>query len=214
MYKILVVSLPGSPKREAISARLLEQGLAWEWVDGVRLEAVEEAAPEEYSDLEAYRIPRLKTDPDYIRRAVGCKRAMRNALAWAACCEEEWVVILQDDARVMPEFDVKLRDLLGKAPATAGAVMLHYEGSAVLDCGEWKEVTGDLRSMAAFAVRPSYAEAMEDFLSSWGGEDDRIWAPLVRRGDLILAAKPMLVRTNHKGSDITSGIPELTGYWK
>lgn len=104
-----------------MSARLLEQGLAWEWVDGVRLEAVEEAAPEEYSDLEAYRIPRLKTDPDYIRRAVGCKRAMRNALAWAACCEEEWVVILQDDARVMPEFDVKLRDLLGKAPATAGA---------------------------------------------------------------------------------------------
>lgn len=38
-----------------MSARLLEQGLAWEWVDGVRLEAVEEAAPEEYSDLEAYR---------------------------------------------------------------------------------------------------------------------------------------------------------------
>ena len=76
MYKILVVSLPGSPKREALSARLLEQGLAWEWVDGVRLEAVEEAAPEEYSDLEAYRIPRLKTDPDYIRRAVGCKRAL------------------------------------------------------------------------------------------------------------------------------------------
>ena len=70
------------------------------------------------------------------------------------------------------------------------------------------------RSMAAFAVRPAYAEAMENFLSSWGGEDDRIWAPLARRGDLILAAKPMLVRTNHKGSDITSGIPELTGYWK
>ena len=41
MYKILVVSLPGSPKREAMSARLLEQGLAWAWVDGVRLEAVE-----------------------------------------------------------------------------------------------------------------------------------------------------------------------------
>lgn len=128
MYKILVVSLPGSPKREAMSARLLEQGLAWEWVDGVRLEAVEEAAPEEYSDLEAYRIPRLKTDPDYIRRAVGCKRAMRNALAWAACCEEEWVVILQDDTRVTDKLN-------GKVPPSLLSKILRGQIDAVMGIG-------------------------------------------------------------------------------
>lgn len=197
-----------------MSARLTAQGLRWEWVDGVCIGSVEEIGPDEYNDLEAYRIARLKTDPDYICRAVGCKRAMRRALEWAACCEGEWVVICQDDAQVAQEFDAKLTRLLKAVPAETGAVMLHYEGGAVEDCGEWKQVTGDVRSMCAFAVRTPYAQTMAELLGSWGGEDDRIWAVLARRGELVLAAKPMLVSSNHKGSDITSGIPELAAYWK
>ena len=41
-YRILIVSLPGSPKREIMTQRLSAQGLSWEWVDGVRVASMED----------------------------------------------------------------------------------------------------------------------------------------------------------------------------
>lgn len=153
-YRILIVSLPESPKREIMSQRLCAQGLSWEWVDGVRVASIEDIPWEERNDLEAYGIPRLKQAPEYVCRAIGCKRAMRRAIDHAATCVEDWVLILQDDAVLADSFDSKLKELLHRVPCETGCVMLHHAGSGVKEVEGWTRVTGDVRSMTAFVLRP------------------------------------------------------------
>lgn len=214
-YKILVVSLPGSPKREIMAQRLSAQGLSWEWVDGVRIASMEDIPWEERNDLEAYGIPRLRQAPEYVCRAIGCKRAMRRAIDQAAACAEGWILILQDDAVLADSFDSKLKELLNRVPDETGCVMLHYVGSGVKEVEGWMRVTGDVRSMTAFVVRPSFAASMSKSLLPWGGETDRIWTHLVRQGEIILApAEPGLVSCSQKESDIIGGIPELRELWE
>lgn len=214
MYKILIVSLPGSPKREVMAGRLSAQGLAWEWVDGVRVSSMDDIPWEERNDLEAYGVPRLKEAPEYVCRATGCKRAMRRAIDRAAACAEDWVIILQDDAVLAADFPHKLSELLGRVPDEAGCVMLRSAGGGVKEVDGWLRVTGNVRSMAAFALRPPFAPVMSEALRHWGGEDDRIWERLARQGEVILSASPQLVSCSQRGSDIIGGIPELRGYWK
>lgn len=214
-YKILVVSLPGSPKREIMAQRLSAQGLSWEWVDGVRIASMEDIPWEERNDLEAYGIPRLRQAPEYVCRAIGCKRAMRRAIDHAAVCAEGWILILQDDAVLADSFDSKLKELLNRVPDETGCVMLHYVGSGVKEVEGWMRVTGDVRSMTAFVVRPSFAASMSKSLLPWGGETDRIWAHLARQGEIILTpAEPGLVSCSQKESDIIGGIPELRALWE
>lgn len=214
-YKILVVSLPGSPKREIMTQRLSTQGLSWEWVDGVRIASMEDIPWEERNDLEAYGIPRLRQAPEYVCRAIGCKRAMRRAIDHAAACAEGWILILQDDAVLADSFDSKLKELLNRVPDETGCVMLHCVGSGVKEVEGWMRVTGDVRSMTAFVVRPSFAASMSKSLLPWGGETDRIWAHLARQGEIILTpAEPGLVSCTQKESDIIGGIPELRKLWE
>lgn len=214
-YKILIVSLPGSPKRETMSQRLSAQELSWEWVDGVRVASLEDIPWEERNDLEAYGIPRLKQAPEYVCRAIGCKRAMRRAIDHAAACAEDWVLILQDDAVLTDSFDSKLKDLLHRVPDETGCVLLHCAGGGVKEVDGWPRVTGNVRSMTAFVLRPSFALSMSKALLPWGGETDRIWEHLARQGEIILTpAGPRLVSCNQKESDIIGGIPELRGFWK
>lgn len=215
LYKILIVSLPDSPKREIMSQRLSDQGLSWEWVDGVRIASMEDIPWEERNDLEAYGIPRLKQAPEYVCRAIGCKRAMRRAIDQAATCAEDWVLILQDDAVLADSFESKLKELLNRVPHEAGCVLLHYIGSGVKEMDGWMRVTGDVRSMTAFMLRPSFALSMSKALLPWGGETDRIWEHLARQGEIILTpAEPILVSCSQKGSDIIGGIPELRSFWE
>lgn len=214
-YKILIVSLPGSPKRETMSQRLSAQELSWEWVDGVRVASMEDIPWEERNDLEAYGIPRLKQAPEYVCRAIGCKRAMRRAIDHAATCAEDWVLILQDDAVLADSFDSKLKELLHRVPDETGCVLLHRVGSGVKEVDDWMRVTGNVRSMTAFVLRPSFALSMSKALLPWGGETDRIWEHLARQGEIILTpAEPRLVSCSQKESDIIGGIPELRGFWK
>lgn len=156
LYKILIVSLPGSPKREIMAQRLSAQGLFWKWVDGVRIASMEYIPWEERNDLEAYGIPRLKQAPEYVCRAIGCKRAMRRAIDQTATCAKDWVLILQDDAVLADSFESKLKELLNRVPHEAGCVLLHYIGSGVKEMDGWMRVTGDVRSMTAFMLRPSF----------------------------------------------------------
>lgn len=213
-FKILVVSLPGSPKRDVMRQRLSAQHLTWEWVDGVRIATMEEIPWWEREGLEAYCIARLKTTPEYVCRAVGCKRAMRKAIALAETCSEDWVLILQDDAVLAPAFRDRLEGLLSLVPYEAGCVMLHRGGSRVAEIDGWQRVTGDVRSMTAFAIRPSFALIMSRALENWNSETDRIWGHLVRQGEIILSPIPMLVTCSQKQSDIIGGIPELRWLWK
>ena len=214
-YKILIVSLPGSPKRETMSQRLSAQRLSWEWVDGVRVASMEDIPWEERNDLEAYGIPRLKQAPEYVCRAIGCKRAMRRAIDHAATCAEDWVLILQDDAILADSFDAKLKELLHRVPDETGWVLLHRVGGGVKEVDGWTRVTGNVRSMTAFVLRPSFALSMSKALLPWGGETDRIWEYLARQGKIILTpAEPRLVSCNQKESDIIGGIPELHVFWK
>lgn len=214
-YKILIVSLPGSPKRETMSQRLSAQELSWEWVDGVRVASMEDIPWEERNDLEAYGIPRLKQAPEYVCRAIGCKRAMRRAIDHAATCAEDWVLILQDDAILADSFDAKLKELLHRVPYETGCVLLHRVGGGVKEVDGWTRVTGNVRSMTAFVLRPSFALSMSKALLPWGGETDRIWEHLARQGEIILTpAEPRLVSCNQKESDIIGGIPELHVFWK
>ncbi|PNC05692.1 hypothetical protein [Akkermansia muciniphila] len=214
-YKILIVSLPGSPKRETMSQRLSAQRLSWEWVDGVRVASMEDIPWEERNDLEAYGIPRLKQAPEYVCRAIGCKRAMRRAIDHAATCAEDWVLILQDDAILADSFDAKLKELLHRVPDETGCVLLHRVGGGVKEVDGWTRVTGNVRSMTAFVLRPSFALSMSKALLPWGGETDRIWEYLARQGKIILTpAEPRLVSCNQKESDIIGGIPELHVFWK
>lgn len=212
--KILVVSLPGSPKREIMAQRLSAQNLSWEWVDGIRVASMDEIPWEEHEGLEAYCIPRLKTAPEYVCRAVGCKRAMREAIAQAETCEEYWVLILQDDAILASGFEEKLDSLLSRIPYEAGCVMLHRTGGGVTEKNGWLQVTGNVRSMTAFAIRPSFALTMTKALQHWNSETDRIWEALARQEEVILSPLPMLVSCTQKGSDIINNIPELSGFWK
>lgn len=214
MYRIFVVSLPGSPKRERMAERLCAQGLAWEWVDGVKIDSMEEIPDWEREGLEAYCLPRLKEDPLYVCRAVGCKRAMQKALERAGECVEEWAVVFQDDACPVSGFPERLGRLLESAPRKTGAVLLHREGGYGPKEGDFLRMTGDVRCMTAFAVRPDFARMMARELASWGREDDLLWAVLIQRGELILCADPHLAHATHAGSDITGGIPELAHLWK
>ncbi len=210
MYKILVVSLPLSSKRALMSERLSSQNLSWEWIDGVIIPSMNDIPLEERNNLEAYKIPHLKNDPRYVLKAIGCKRAMQKAITYAANRQEDWVVILQDDVHPVPEFAQKLSRLLESVPVEAGAVMLRRSGGGVTQINGWLQVTGNVRSMSAFAVRPAFAPVMSQFLATWGGEDDRIWEPLARLGHVILSPVPMLAACTQKNSDIISGIPELS----
>lgn len=214
MYRILIVSLPGSPKREVMARRLSAQGLSWDWVDGVRVASMDDIPREEWNDLEAYGIPRLKQAPEYVCRAIGCKRAMRRVIDQAATCAEDWVLILQDDAALAEDFDKKLDELLRRVPYEAGCVMLHRAGGGVQEVEGWTQVTGNVRSMTAFVLRPSFALVMSKALLRWGGETDRIWEHLARQGEVILSPSPQLVSCSQQASDIIGGIPELRGLWK
>lgn len=213
MYKILVVSLPASPKRAVMTQRLSAQKLSWEWLDGVRISSMDDVLREERNDLEAYGVKRLKNAPEYVCRAVGCKRAMRRAINRASSCFEDWVLILQDDAIPAESFDSKLTELFEQIPDQTGCVMLHWVGKGVTKRGGWTHVTGDVRSMTAFVLRPAFALTMARALKHWGRETDRVWECLARQGELILAANPMLVSCNQNGSDIIGGIPELKKLW-
>lgn len=214
MYRIFVVSLPESPKRKKMAERLSAQGLAWEWVDGVKIDFLEEISAWEREGLEAYAIPRLKEDATYVCRAVGCKRAMQRALARAGECGEEWAVVFQDDARPVSGFPERLERLLGSAPPDAGVVLLYREGGDGPREGDFIRMTADVRCMTAFAVRPAFAQMMAQELASWGREDDLLWLELIQRGEIILCAEPYLAHASHAGSEITGGIPELEMWWK
>lgn len=213
-YKIFVVSLPGSSKRDVMTQRLTAQNLSWEWSDGVIIPSMDDIPWKERDGLEAYNISRLKQAPEYVCRAIGCKRAMRKVIAKAETCSEDWVLILQDDAVLAPDFDQKFTNVLQQAPYEAGCVMLHHIGGGLTNVQDWRLVTGNVRSMTAFAIRPCFAQTMSEALSVWNGETDRIWERLAREGEIIIAPPNMLVTCNQKGSDIIGGIPELRGFWK
>lgn len=213
-YKILIVSLPGSPKREVMHKRMQAQNLPWEWVDGVKINSMGEIPLEERKGLEAYRVPRLKDAPEYVCRAIGCKRAMRKAIEQAENYSEDWVIIFQDDAVLVLDFHQRIKTLLSSVPEEAEAVMLNRSGSGVSKGDQWPRVVGNARSMAAFAIRPSFAPAMASALAQWHGEADRIWEILAHHGAYIISPATMLVSSNQKGSDIIGGIPELKRLWQ
>ena len=175
---------------------------------------MEDIPPEERNDLEAYGVARLKQAPEYVCRVTGCKRAMRRAIERASACTEDWVLILQDDAEPVESLDVKLKELFRRVPDEAACMMLHHGKRGVEERDGWMRVTGDVRSMTAFALRPSFAPVMSQALRHWGGEADRIWERLVRNGASIFSVEPMLVSCSQKGSDIIGGIPELKKFWE
>ncbi len=215
MYKILVVSLPESPKREKLSRIFRQRQLTWEWVDGVRIESMDDIPAWERDGLEAYGIKRLKESPEYVCRAIGCKRAMKRALDYAEVCVEDWVVIMQDDAVPIERFKADFQSLLDSAPDDAGCIMLHRSGiRRTPEPSILKKITSDYRSMTSFAVRPTFARIMSEALSTWGGEADRIWRVLMNEGEVLYGADPVIVTCNQKGSDIIGGIPELAWLWK
>ena len=152
-----------------MAQRLSAQELAWEWVDGVRIATMEDIPPEERNDLEAYGVARLKQAPEYVCRVTGCKRAMRRAIERAAACTEDWVLILQDDAEPMDSLDLKLKELFRRIPDGAACIMLHHGKRGMEERDGWMRVTGDVRSMTAFALRPSFAPVMSQALRHWGG---------------------------------------------
>lgn len=197
-----------------MAQRLSSQELAWEWVDGVCIATMEDIPPEERNDLEAYGVARLKQAPEYVCRVTGCKRAMRRAIERASACTEDWVLIMQDDAEPVDSLDLKLKELFRRIPDGAACIMLHHGKRGMEERDGWMRVTGDVRSMTAFALRPSFAPVMSQALRHWGGEADRIWGRLVRNGAFILSAEPMLVSCSQKGSDIIGGIPELKKFWE
>lgn len=107
---------------------------------------------------------------------------MRRAIERASACTEDWVLILQDDAEPMDSLDLKLKELFRRIPDGAACIMLHHGKRGMEERDGWMRVTGDVRSMTAFALRPSFAPVMSQALRHWGGEADRIWERLVRNG--------------------------------
>lgn len=212
-YKFLVVSLPGSPKRKKIGDRLIDQEISWQWVDGVIIPSMEEIPAWEKENLEAYNIKWLKTDPNYVRRVVGCKRAMTNALSIAQYFKDKWIIVLQDDAVPVSHCEERLDELLAKVPQECGVVLLHWNSCFPLSGrSPLKKVISDIRSMAAFAIRPNYAGTLAKILSQWGREDDLIWLHLINQGNCVLAADPQLFSSDRSDSDIIGDIPELSRY--
>ncbi len=193
---------------------LEKQGIPWQWVDGVLIESMDEIPLWERSDMEAYGVERLKTDPFYVRRAVGCKRAIDKALLLAASSEEEWVIVLQDDVWLCPNFISTLDLYFEKAPSNMDALLLFRSGQVGPGSPELVRLKGDVRSTAAFMVRPDFARKFHDELKTWGGEEDRIWYRMINKGHLIMGTRPLLASTDQKGSDIIGGIPELSYLWE
>ena len=114
-----------------MAQRLSVQGLAWEWVDGVRIAAMEDIPPEERNDWEAYGVARFRQAPEYVCRVTGCKQVMRRAIEQAASCTEDWVLILQDDAELTDSLNLKLKELLRRVPHQAVCVMFPHAGKKV-----------------------------------------------------------------------------------
>lgn len=210
---VLVVSLPGSSKREKMAKQLSSQGISWQWVDGVVITCMDEIPLWERSDMEAYGVARLKEDPQYICRAVGCKRAMKNAIAQAAESFDDWVLILQDDVRLCEDFNSRLKTHLKSATSEMDAILLFRGGYINRSDRPLVRLSGDVRSMSAFLVRPNFARILDKELETWGGEDDRIWLRMISKGHMIMGSYPLLVTTNQKESDIIGGIPELRRFW-
>lgn len=217
-YKVYVVSLPFSPKREKVSANLNHEKINFEWIDGVIVTNMEDIPYEERSELEAYGIPRLLNDPCYVCRAIGCKRAMQNAIKAAESATEDWVVILQDDTNVIENFDQRFQEIMNHIPSDCGVFMLNFAGGGAKetpvfnDSNGLRQIKGDVRRMAGFAVRPVFASILHDEIAQYGGEEDKIWKILFEKGHLVLATEPQLVHCVVPGSDIICGIPELWSF--
>lgn len=219
-FDMLVVSLPGNQKkRESISRQFHEQNLSFAFIDGVTIDNYDDIRESERNCLEAYRTDRLKTNPLYVNRAIGCKRAMIKAIKKAAEYKN-WVIIFQDDIHLTENFNGKLNKIMTQVIADTpdcGIVLLHKAGKDLKVGKFYKHIISDVRSMAAFAVHPDFAPKLAEKLENWGGEADRIWGELVKINSRLLYCSDIgenLVWNNQKDSDIISGIAELEVFWK
>lgn len=219
-YDMLVVSLPDNKKKRAnIIERFAEQNLSFEFVDGVKIADIKDVRKEEQSDLEAYNLEHLKTSPQYILRAVGCKRAMIKAIRKAAD-HDSWVIIFQDDVHLTRDFSEKLNMVITQVESDipdCGVILLHKRGPEYPIGKLYNYIGSDVRSMAGFAVHPEFAPKFAEIMDAWNGEDDRIWWELAKHDSYMLPCAQIqgrLIRNNQKGSDIISGIDDLQYYWK
>lgn len=219
-YDMLVVSLPDNrEKRANIKQRFIEQNLSFEFVDGVKIEDIRDIRKEEKSDLEAYHLGHLKESPQYILRAVGCKRAMIKAIR-AAASHDSWVIIFQDDVCLTRDFSEKVNMVITQVESDipdCGVILLHKRGPEYPTDKLYNYIGADVRSMAGFAVHPEFAPKFVEILEAWNGEEDRIWLELVKHDSYMLPCaqiKGGLIQNNQRGSDIISGIDELQHFWK
>lgn len=207
MLPIYIVSLPDSPKRRKMVFKMKRQNLLYSWVDGIRINSMKELRPVEYADLEGYKCDSVRKNPEYIKRACGCKRAMRRALQVVAD-SGMWGIILQDDAIPCLNFADKVESFMRRIPSDVHCVMLHCYGEELVHRNGLDYVCGNVRSMSAFVISPDFAREMAEKLVSWPRETDMIWEYYARRGVGIVLC--ITVKCTQKGSDIIGTIPELS----
>lgn len=191
--------------------KMQRQRLLYTWVDGVKIESMKELRPVEYSNLEGYKIDSVRNNPEYIKRACGCKRAMRNALQCVAD-SGMWGIILQDDAIPCLNFQDKVESFMRGLTPDIQCVLFYCCGDPPMYRNGFFYISGNVRSMAAFAISPNFARMMAEDLFIWPREDDIIWEYYTRRGVGIVVYPA--VSGTQKGSDIIGTIPELSHLWK
>ena len=178
-----ILSLPNSERRPIMQERLdaLPMNLEVHWVDGIKLQSVNNCQYRDYALVEGYNNPRLSTSSAYIKAVSGTKFAHMKKLMEVEKRTEPWVLCMEDDVTFMPWFP-KAVEKAKEAPEDIGLVTLYRAHPTNIHnvpetMGEPEVVEGNtyIRGLVCYLVRPAFAKDMLQALETWcQGECDII----------------------------------------
>lgn len=200
---ILVISLPGSPRRPAMARRLAQWRGAWSFLDATDGEAL---APAElaavYRDAEALRAYGRSLS----RAEIGCALSHRRAYEWIVAQGAGAAIVLEDDAEPSPSFAA----FAASGTDFAFDVVSLYTSSALVRRRPEREVAGVALHRAAGMVTNTVG-----YLVSRRGAERLLQAtrricrpadwPVFPQDLAFYVSSPPLVRHDARDSGIESG---------
>lgn len=182
-------------------------------VPGVRVTSMEDIDEKEYNNLEGYHNDRVRSNPDYIKAVVGCKRAWIDLLTQVGTItNNQWVLCLEDDV-ILPDKEDWENDVLPRIkyiPKDCNVVLLwrHHANMGPIDKHCIAHLPKYGRGMVAYLIKPKFAREVARKLKSFGREADCIWEYYIQKEKKEICSINCCL-TSQDDSNIIQNIPEL-----
>lgn len=171
-----ILSLPDSPRRAIMQERIaaLKMELDLHWVDGIKLDSVNQCQYRDYARVEGYHNARIALSSKYIKAVVGTKWAHMKKLSEVAERKEPWVLCMEDDVTFMLWF-AEAVEKAKTAPEDIGLVTFHRAHPTDIlktpeAMGEPEIIEGKdsyIRGMVCYLIRPAFAKELLQVMDEW-----------------------------------------------